>query len=239
MNFKKVRSTCTAIFILSLFISAHPIKAQPISFGITTGVNISSHLKHFRFSDNNIKLDLRPKVAANYQLGLLGRAKITEFLRLQLEPSVVMLGARYDGTTKFETGNVRTKGRTELLYLQVPLLFQLSTVPSSQTVYGLPFAKTTYHITGGIFGGYLLDARFTGTNSGMGLAAGDFSNDISDQYKDYDGGVMLGMGFEHGYKSKFGIEIRGLLTIFDNGNGSDPNFKPKNMAASLSIYYVL
>jgi len=233
-----MRSIGTVIFFLTLSLFTSESKAQPFDFGITAGVNISSHLKNFKYFDNNVQLDLKPQIAANYQVGLIGRAKITNSLRFQLEPSVALLGARYDDYTRFETQRFKTKGRTELIYLQVPLLLQLSTVPSHETVYGLPFASTTYHVSGGIFGGYLLDARFTGSNSGTAPSPGDFSNDVSDQYSDYDGGVVLGLGLEHGYKSKFGIEIRGLFSVFDNGNGSNPNFKPQNMAASLSIYYL-
>jgi len=239
MNNKRLRLVWTVILFLSLSAGTHELKAQAIDFGITAGINISSHTKTFRYFGKGTRLNLSPDMATNYQIGFLGRTDITNYLRVQAEPSLVLLGAHYDGTNKMVTENFQLKGRTELLYLQLPLLVQLSTVSSLPKVYGLPFVATTFHLSGGIFGGYLLDSRFTGTNFGTSLPYGHFSYDVGNQYGKFDGGLMLGFGLESGNDSKIGFEVRGMYSFINSGSGDDRYFRPQNLAASFAVYYVL
>lgn len=235
MDYKRLRAAWTVILFLGFSVWAGGLKAQTIDFGVTTGVNISTHTKMFRYHGNNSSLSLSPAVEANFQIGTLVRTNINQYLRIQAEPSAVMLGARYDGTNKLGIENIQTSGRTKLLYLQMPLLIQLSTKPSNKRkVYGLQFISTTYHLSAGLFGGYLLDSRFTGTN-----AEGSFSYDINRQYSNFDGGLMLGFGLERGDDEKMGFEVRGMYSLFSNGSGSDAFFRPQNLAASLAVYYIL
>jgi hypothetical protein len=232
------------ISVLSFFIllgSTKQAKAQT-EFGITGGLNITSHLHAFKFANGDIELSLDPKTTSGYQGGFILRQGISKAFRIQLEPSAILLGARYNESFRLRGSELQTDSKTELLYIQVPLLFQLSTVPPERVVYGRESAKTTYHFTGGVFGGYLVDARFKGTNSGAPLGIDfevEFSNDVSAQYSEYDGGVIFGIGLEHGADKKMGIEARAQYSVLDSGNAPELSFKPQNMAITFSVYFIL
>ncbi|MDR8392375.1 PorT family protein [Aliifodinibius sp. S!AR15-10] len=213
-----------------------------MEFGITGGLSMSSHLHHFRFTDADVSLDLEPKLTMGYQAGVIARNNFSNKLRLQAEPSFAMLGARYEESFTLRGSVFQTDSRTELLYFQLPLVLQLSTAGPNETVFGSPYAKTTYHISGGVFGGYLLDARFSGTNTGTPIGVpfeSDFSNDIVSQYSEYDGGAILGLGFEHGNKRKIGFETRAQFSVYDSGEPSQQLFESQNMAVTFSVYFLL
>jgi hypothetical protein len=137
----------------------------------------------------------------------------------------------------------QTDSRTELTYIQLPLLLQLTTAPKEQTIYGRKRPKTTFHISGGLFGGYLLDARFHGSNTGAPIGIefeGDFSNDVTSQYSEYDAGAVFGLGFEYGYYRKLGFETRAQLSVIDSADDPEkPFFKHQNMAITFAIYLLL
>lgn len=229
------------LFLCLLFKSAS-LQAQPVKIGFFGGADISSHMHHFMYQSGDINLNFNPKIAFGYQGGLIIRKGITPKLRIQAEPTFILLGARYNDNFMLRGFEFRTKSRTKLRYIQLPLLLQLSTKPRSKTVFGQPFAVTTYHLTGGVFGGYLLDARFSGSNTGapIGISFEDkFSNNITSQYSDYDGGVILGIGLEHGYRHQVGLEARFQYSVVDSGDAPDLSFNSQNMAISLAIYFVL
>lgn len=214
--------------------------AQPVEFGLFGGANISTHLGKFKYANDNINLVRTPKITTGYQAGFIARKELTDFLRIQLEPSVILLGARYEESFVMGGVNYETKGRSRLLYLQLPVVFQLSTVPSRRTVYGQPFSKTTYHLSGGVFGGYLPYARYKGTNTRVDNTdfKDDFLIDISGQYQYYDGGVLFGLGLEHGYKHKVGLETRVIYSLIESGDTPDLDFNPKNLALTISTYFL-
>lgn len=229
------------IFFTGFLGIADKTKAQSTDLGITAGMNISSHLNNFRFSSGDINLSLEPGTAMGFQGGLIIRRGINRTLRFQAEPSLMMLGASYEESFTLRGFELETNSRTEIISIQVPLVLQLSTAVPEQTVYGRDRAVTTYHLTGGLFGGYIADASFSGTNSGapMGVSfSGDFVNDVTSQYSNFDGGVLLGVGFEYGQDSRIGLEARGQFSILDTGNAPDLSFNPKNLAASIAAYYM-
>lgn len=248
MNF--LRLLVISGFLLSALLhsTASESKAQPVQFGFTGGFTATSHLDNFWFENDDIYLNLSPKIATGYQAGIILQKQISPSLRIQTEPNIALLGGRYHETFSFRGYEFQTKSRTKLLYTQVPILFQLSTTPPQFPVYGDPFTTTTYHITGGIFGGYLLDARFEGTNTGAPLGVpfeGDFSNDVTSQYSSFDGGAILGVGLEHGSRRKIGLEVRAMLSVFESGNLIRPSgqkvwwFNPKNIAGTFTVYLLL
>lgn len=230
---------------LIYFILPGPVErvdAQRIGVGVTAGMNTSSHLNNFRFAVEDIELDLKPNIVVGYNAGLVVRQSLTESFRLQAEPSIALLGAGYEDSFTLRGFDFQTDSRTELLYGQLPILLQFTTTPPERTVFGRQRAETTYHVSGGVFGGYLLDAQFSGTNTGapIGIAfEGEFSNDVKPQYKEYDAGVVLGGGVEHGYNNKIGIEARALFSVIDSGNAPQIGFKPQNMAVTLAVYFLL
>ncbi len=218
-------------------------KAQSIDWGLTGGMSVSSHVHKFWYIEDDIRLRLKPDPAIGFNVGFITRTNISRILRLQAEPSLILLGANYNDTFTLRGTEFQTDSRTALTYIQFPLLLQLTTIPKEQTIYGRERARTTFHLSGGIYGAYLLDAQFKGINTGapIGIAfEGDFSNDVRPQYSEYDGGAILGLGFEHGYYRKLGFEARVLFSIIDSADDPQkPFFKHQNMAITFSVYFLL
>jgi hypothetical protein len=238
----RILFTILLVFTLLLSITTNEAKSQSLGIGVTAGVNTSTHLHNFRFAIDDIFLDLSPKISTGYNAGIIIRQGIHRNLRFQAEPGIAFLGAKYDDSFTLRGFDFQTDSETELIYVQLPLLLQLTTSPSERTIYGRNWAETTYHLTGGIFGGYLLDGTFSGTNSGAPIGIefqGNFSNDITNQYTFYDAGVILGGGLEHGLNSKFGLEARLMFSVLNSGDAPQINFRTQNMAATLSFYFLL
>ena len=216
------------------------VNAQKLDLGFSAGMNVSSHLKKFIFTDNNVTLRLTPEITAGYQSGFLVRKDLSPALRVQTEPTLILLGAKYSESFTLRGTEFKTESKSRLYYLQLPLLLQLSTNPPNKNVFGREFRTTNFHLTGGVFGGYLLDGRFKGTNTGAPIGIpfeGKFQNDITSQYNNFDGGVILGIGVEHGRYTKLGFETRALFSVFDTGN-MPSNFEPQNMALTFAAYYI-
>ena len=229
-----------AFFIIPGMINT--TKAQSVKWGMTGGMTLSSHLHDFIYIEDDIRLQLAPNVAIGYNVGFVTRTSLSRILRIQAEPSLILLGAKYDDSFTLRGTEFKTDSRTKLTYVQLPLLLQLTTAPKQRTIYGRKIPRTTFHLSGGMYGSYLFDAQFEGTNTGapIGIAfEGDFSNDVLPQYLTYDMGAIFGLGFEHGHYQKLGFETRALFSVIDSGD--DPNnlsFKPQNMAITFSIYYL-
>ncbi|WP_138429467.1 porin family protein [Fodinibius saliphilus] len=240
MNINRAR--CIVVITALLFLGILPVSSNGQSFelGVGAGLNMSSHVNKFFFTDGEIDLQFNPKVTVGYQGGVIIRRSFTQSLRLQVEPSIILLGANYDDSFTLRGSEFETDSRTELLYIQLPILLQLSTKPPSKTVFGRNFIATTYHISGGFYGGYLPYAKFTGTNTGAPIGIpfeGNFSNDVLSQYSEFDGGAILGVGVEHGNNSKVGFEIRAIYSFIDSGE-KPAGFEPQNMALTFSVYYM-
>ena len=229
----------TFIILFILLGITYNTRAQNIDWGATGGLTLSSHLNDFRFIENDIELNFQPNVAVGYKIGFIGRTNISRVFRLQLEPSLILLGAKYDDTFTLRGVQFETDSRTELTYLQLPILIQISTVPKQYNVYGRKRPTTTYHLTGGVFGGYLLDAQFTGTNSGAPIGIefeGEFSNDVAQQYSNFDVGPLVGFGLERGNNNKMGFETRAQYSVITSGSSDSFSFKPHNIALTFSLY---
>ncbi len=228
--------------LLLLFSVSFNANGQDLGIGIKGGPNFTSHLNNFRFVSGDIDLELSPKMKSGFNLGLIYRQRLSNNFRLQLEPSVFTMGARYEEGFTLRGFDFQTESETELLYIQLPLLIQLTTSPPERVVYGRQYTNTTYHLTGGVYGNYLLDAQFSGTNTGAPVGinfSGNFSNNVKEQYLDFDAGFMLGVGIENGSTSRMGLEARLMLSVIDSGNASNFSFKPQNMGATISLYFLL
>lgn len=222
---------------------AHAQQSQPgnTSIGLTGSIGASTHLNNFRFVSGDIDLDFTPNFTTSFNVGFVVRRKLTDRLRLQAEPSLARFGASYNEAFELRGFNFQTDSQTELLYVQLPLLLQITTVPPRQTVYGRHRSETTYHLTTGIYGGYLLDAQFSGENTGAPVGiqfSGNFSNDVQGQYSDFDAGAILGIGLEYGYANKIGLEGRVHVSILDSGDADTFTFEPRNLALSFTAYFL-
>ena len=244
---KKYHSLLFPIIVFVSFCFYSPnIQAQQkqptnTSIGITGSIGASTHMNNFRFVSGDIDLDFSPNFTTSFNIGFVLRRKLSDRVRLQAEPSLSRFGARYSETFELRGFNFQTDSQTELLYIQLPLLFQITTIPPRQTVFGRHRSETTYHLTTGVFGGYLLDAQFSGENTGapVGIAfSGTFSNDIKDQYSDFDAGAIFGVGFEHGYSKKIGLEGRVHFSVINSGSADSFTFDPHNLALSVTAYFL-
>jgi len=120
----------TTLFIASGIINT--IKAQSIDWGFTGGMSLSSHIYQFEYIENDINLRLNPDVAVGYSAGFVARTQLSRILRLQAEPSLILLGAKYDDSFTLRGTEFQTDSRTKLTYVQIPLLLQLTTAPKEQ-----------------------------------------------------------------------------------------------------------
>lgn len=231
----------TAIILAGFADDTFAQQSQPsaTSFGLTGGIGSSTHLSNFRFVSGDIDLDFTPNFTTSYHVGFIIRQKINERYRVQFEPTIARMGARYEEAFELRGFNFETQSETELLYARLPILLQISTVPPHETVYGRHRSRTTFHGIAGVFAGYLIDAQFNGTNSGAPIGiefSGAFSNSIRDQYKEYDAGLTVGAGFEHGYARRIGLEGRFELSVLDTGDTPDITFEPRNLSLRLVAY---
>jgi|GEM_PF-550941 len=232
-----------AIFLLlsMLFVMGHNARAQSDigswDFGFTAGMNISTHTDKYNYSGD---VAFTPDMAAGYQVGLLVRGRFSESLAIQLEPSIVKLGARYQETFLQQDLEYHTESWTRLVYLQLPLMAQYSIDPFVETLTRRSSPYTRYHLTGGLFGGYLLNAQFKGMNyrspNFEAFQEGRFSEDVLIHYSKYDAGVVFGMGFE--YDQTIGFDARMQYTMLQTYN-STPAYKPQNMALMFSVTYLI
>lgn len=240
---KKIQLLTVIVFINTLtFFISNNTNAQSLGIGIKGGATYSTHLNNFRYVSGDINLEFTPKVSPGYNVGLVYRTPISKNYRFQMEPSIISLGAKYDEGFVLRGFEFQTESETNLLYVQLPLLIQLSTSPPERTVYGRQYPSTTFHLTSGIYGSYLLNAQFTGSNTGTPIGinfTGNFANDVTDQYLEYDAGFVLGVGLENGSLNRFGFDARIIFSVIDSGNSTDFSFDPKNMGATFSLYYLL
>ena len=194
------------INILIVHALGNNVKSQDLGIGLRVGGGTSTHLNDFKFIVTNNQIKLSPSFTENFDASLIYRKILTDNLRIQVEPGIIRLGASYNETIAprdFGGFEITTDSKTKLWYAYMPLLVQLTTTPPDRLEFPKPWAITTYHVTAGLYGSYLLDATFEGVNSGFPLGVafeGEFSEDVSNQYKDY------GAGFDEKYKEKlFGI----------------------------------
>lgn len=216
--------------------------AQKTGIGAIAGFTESTHLNNFRFVDENIELDIQPEFKNNFHAGLIYRYVFGRNIRMQTEPLFIKMGATYNDTFIYNDTQFETDSETELWYFQVPVLVQFTTTPPDRAEFPKPWPEFTYHFTAGGYGGYLLDATFSGSNRGapFGVVFEDtFFNNVKDQYYEFDYGVVFGGGLEFGLNTKIGFETRLIYGLADVGNDEVSNFNPKNVAINFSVYFIL
>ncbi len=232
------------INILIVHALGNNVKSQDLGIGLRVGGGTSTHLNDFKFIVTNNQIKLSPSFTENFDASLIYRKILTDNLRIQVEPGIIRLGASYNETIAprdFGGFEITTDSKTKLWYAYMPLLVQLTTTPPDRLEFPKPWAITTYHVTAGLYGSYLLDATFEGVNSGFPLGVafeGEFSEDVSNQYKDYGAGFILGGGLEHGLDNKIGIELRGIFGALSTGDTERISFNPLDLAITFNVYYL-
>jgi hypothetical protein len=107
-------------------------------------------------------------------------------------------------TTDLNGNPTAIKGRTNLNYLTIPVLFRLT--------FG---KKITYYFNVGTFIGYLISQSYIYNNIGY------LSSDNASQYKSFDFGISGGLGFAIPVRNKFSIscELRNNLGLLNIAKG--------------------
>jgi len=239
---------CGYLLFLNIFIIHGlwcSINAQDLGIGLRIGGGASSHINEFKFLVNNDQIKLSPSFTENFDASLVYRKILSDNFRIQFEPGIIRMGAAYNEELENEAdfGNfeITTDSKTKIWYGYLPVLLQLTTTPPDRLEFPKPWAITTYHATFGFYGSYLIDATFDGTNSGAPLGVpfqGNFSEDVTDQYRDIGAGVIIGGGLEHGLNNKFGIEARAIFGALNAGDSENLNFNPLNLAITFNMYYL-
>lgn len=240
MIFLRFLFSCLFILFFILPGAGENAEAQRLKIGLTGGANTNLLLHDFQFTSGEYNLDLSPNIAFGFNAGLIMRYELMQNLRIQAEPSLASYGTRYDRHTP-RGANFETDSKSRFLYAQLPVLLHLTTAPPQRTVYGRGWPVTSFHATGGLYGGYLLDARYYGRNSGAPSGSefeGHFSNDVTDQISDYDAGVILGGGLEYGLRSKIGLEGRVHFSVLDSNKSHQFNLIPNRVAVTMAVYYL-
>lgn len=241
MQLEKKLFYIKTLIILLLLTNVIEAKAQNIGLGFKASLDFSTQLNNFQFASGDLSLDLNPNFTTGYHLGLLYRNRLSGNFRVQAEPSFLKIGAQYNKSFTFRGFDFETQGETKLSYIHLPVVLEITTTPPDLQEFPKPWEETTYHATIGFYGSYLLNANFSGTNSGTPIGVDfeeEFSNDVSSQFNDYDAGFIIGGGLEYGYQNKIGIEARLMLGMLNSANASKTEFKPNNLSISVAMYYL-
>ena len=215
--------------------------AQNVGIGIKAGLDFSTQLNNFTFQSGDLNLDLDPNFKVGYQFGLVYRNRIARNFRIQAEPTFQNIGASYKESFTLRGFDFQTDSETNLRYIHLPVVLELTTTPPDLEEFPKPWEETTYHATIGLYGSYLLDAEFSGRNSGTPIGIDfeeQFSNDVTSQVNEYDAGFIVGGGLEYGYQNKIGVETRLMLGMLNSNNPNKTEFKPNNLSVSVALYYL-
>lgn len=237
----KTKAHVGIITIVILFLFYGSAFSQDTGLGAKVGFNFGTQLNNFQFTSGDLELDLDPSVMTGFNLALIYRNRIADNFRIQAEPTYLRIGAEYNESFTFRGFDFETDSKTELSYLHLPLMLELTTTPPDLEEFPKPWEETTYHLSFGLYGSYLVDATFSGTNSGTPIGVDfeeEFSNDVSSQFNSYDAGIVLGGGLEYGYLNKIGFETRLMLGLLNAENENETEFKPNNLAVSFGLYYI-
>ena len=224
-----------------LYTNVSKVSAQEIGIGVKAGANFSTQLNNFQFTTGDLQINLDPSFTFGYHLGLIYRQRIARNFRMQAEPTFLNIGASYKDSFTFRGFDFQTDSKTRLSYIQLPLMLEWTTTPPDLKEVPVPWEITTYHASIGLYSSYLVDAIFSGNNSGSPIGVDfdeEFSNDVTDQLNYFDAGFIIGGGLEYGHKDKMGIEARVMLGMFNSGNIRVNEFKPDNLSISIAAYYM-
>ena len=213
-------------------------EAQDYGFGMKTGFSVVTQTGNFIFTDGNINVDLTPGLMAGYTLGAFTRLTIDNNLRLLTELNYSRYGAAYDGSFVFQNQQIFTKSETGVRYVQVPVMVEWHTSPPDLGPYRYQRPYWSWIVKGGLYGGYRVDAVFSGTNTAQILGVdfeSDFRNDVTGSYNAFDAGVTIGGGVEYGLTRKYGFETRFVMGLLDVGN----EMSTRNVGFVFAFYFVM
>jgi hypothetical protein len=206
--------TIVLIAVMSMLI-ALPASSQIFGIGVKGGVNFATLRGDFLLDVDEFQLDTDLKNSTGFIIGASFRTSLLPFISLQPEILYTEKGAKFEESMMIPvnggTANAAVEATIDLKYLEVPLLVRA----------GLPVPGFSPFVYLGPAIAFNLSADFTMEASVMGFSMKE-SEDIKDEIKDIDYGLVVGGGLEFGLPLlKLHVEARytmGLTNVVDNGD---------------------
>ncbi|MGV4414027.1 porin family protein [Chryseobacterium sp. T1] len=176
-------------------------------FGIKAGANISSISKD-GYDDAKSKV--------GFYGGLFMNAPLSEQFSIQPEVLYSQMGADIKESYNFAGNTISSNGKRNLDYITVPVMFQFKATPQ-------------FYIEAGPEFGFLVSAKQKGEFKVNNTTLSSSSEDVKDQYNNFNMGAALGLGFD--ITKNFGINARyiaGFTDINKDGKTSLNNSDNKN-----------
>ena len=214
------------------------VEGQNYGFGVKAGFSAVTQTGNFIFSDGNVNLNLSSGIMAGYSVGFFTRLMLNERYMLVAELNLVRFGASYDDSFQFQNQEISTISKTAIRYIQIPVLIEWHTKAPDLGPYRYQRPFLSFFGSSGFYGGYRLDAVFSGKNSAEFLGVDfetEFSNNVTDTFKAFDAGLILGGGIEYGLKRKYGFETRLVMGLLDVGK----NAPARNIGVIFGLYFLM
>lgn len=197
-------------------------KTTSSQFGIKSSVNMSS-FNGKDVNDNDYKV--------GFSAGVYGHFPLTDRFAVQPEVNFTRMGGKYKDEV-VEAGNttVKTKNKTTLDYIQVPVMFQYYPGGSRFNIEAGPqFGFNMYASNKDQIDTYANNTVFTEAHT----------TDIKDNVKNFDFGVNFGLGYNVTDNINVGARYyMGLTKITENtNNGTATGADVKNHSFSLGVGY--
>lgn len=220
---KKISFVAAALAAgITVFAQQHPKLTTDMTvttrFGIKGGVNLDK-MNADGYSSSS---DFSSKSKTAFNAGVFANIPISTNFRFQPEVVYSNQGGANSINTATPTGSVTTHYKSELNYINVPLMLQL------QTTKGV-------YVEVGPQVGYLLNAKNKNTDAG----SSNSEMDIKDQLKKWDVAASGGIG----YLSRIGLGINarynyGLTNILDDKSSTYVSGeKLKNRVYQIGLFY--
>ncbi|WP_291096835.1 MULTISPECIES: porin family protein [unclassified Empedobacter] len=197
-------------------------KTTSAQFGIKSSVNMSS------FNGKDVK-DNDYKVG--FSAGLYGHFPLTERFAVQPEVNFARIGGKLkDEVTEVGNTTVKTKNKTTLDYIQVPVMFKYYPGASRFNVEAGP--QFGYNV-------YASNKTQVSTYVNNTVYNTEEKTDIKDNVKDFDFGVNFGLGYNVTDNINVGARYyMGLTKIGDNKNNNNVEVGDvKNHSFSVGVGY--
>lgn len=199
--------------------------AQLFGVGVKGGVNFANLSGDFIFREDGITVEPNLKTRPGFVIGASMRSRLLPLISLQPEILYSEKGAKFDLRGQdIGMPGASIDGSIDLKYLEVPILLRV----------GLPIPGFSPFVYAGPAFAYTLSAETTLEFRLAGFSETE-TQDIKDEVKNFDYGLVIGGGMEFGLPLiKIHAELRytlGLRNIPD----SDNDFDLKNGVLSLLV----
>ncbi|MFV0197635.1 PorT family protein [Empedobacter falsenii] len=197
-------------------------KTTSSQFGIKSSVNMSS-FNGKDVNDNDYKV--------GFSAGLYGHFPITDQFAVQPEVNFARIGGKLkDEVTEVGNTTVKTKNKTTLDYIQVPVMFKYYPGASRFNVEAGPQFG---------FNMYASNKQQTSIYANNTVYTTEGKQDIKDDIKNFDFGVNFGLGYNVTDNINVGARYyMGLTKITENvNNGTATGADVKNHSFSLGVGY--